>query len=492
MPTPLDQLADCLHDFSDAHAFCIGGVFYTYKDLQQTISSIQESMVNAGVKEHGNIGFLTYDDLQTYASVFAILFSGHAFVPVNPLHPIERNLSMLRQAGVKFLLSSKSSEAEIYRSAGFEIIDTTAKKKSKSILQVPLPDHQVAYILFTSGSTGIPKGVPITVRSLNAFLSSFFELRYNIDETDRFLQMFDLTFDLSIMSYMVPLCIGACVYTVPFGAIKYQEVFRLLEEHKITVALLVPSILNHLRRFFSEIRLEKMKYSLFCGEALMKDLAEEWSRCIPNASIINTYGPTEATIFCMTYDLTKAKHISAYNGFVSIGEPMKGVDVCIVDEELKPVASGEKGELCLAGEQLTNGYWKNESQNKSAFFNYKGIRYYRTGDICFAGESGDYFFAGRIDSQVKINGFRVELGEIEHCARNFLKTNAAAFAIQNESSQQIILVTEGNKEELKSVENYLREQLPDYMVPTKYFSVPEFPLNVNGKLDRNVLLKLIS
>src|SRR5689334_24093175 len=220
--TPLDQLADCLHSFTDEPAFCIADRYYTYGELRSTIGRIQMQISGARPGTHCNIGIFTYDDIETYASVFAILFLGHTFVPVNPLHPVERNQSILAQAEIKILLSSKSNDAaKAFSSDGIKLVITAGAESLLEMTRVPLPENRNAYILFTSGSTGIPKGVPLTVSNLNAFLEAFFSLGYRVDHRDRFIQMFDMTFDLSIMSYMVPLCIGACVYTVPFDAIKY-------------------------------------------------------------------------------------------------------------------------------------------------------------------------------------------------------------------------------------------------------------------------------
>ena len=154
--------------------------------------------------------------------------------------------------------------------------------------------------------------------------------------------MFDLTFDLSIMSYMAPLCIGACTYTVPPDAIKYVHVYKLLEKYEITFALLIPSILFSLKEYFPEMNLPKLKYSLFCGEALYEDLVMEWSKCIPNAAIQNVYGPTEATIFCMLYNVNRGGSNKSLNGILSIGKPMKNTDVLITGDDFKPLPAGEK------------------------------------------------------------------------------------------------------------------------------------------------------
>ncbi len=493
--TPLNQLADSLHHFEDEPAFCIADKYYSYKDFRNTIAGIQNLISEAGATSHCNIGILTYNDIETYASVFAILFLGHAFVPINPLHPQERNQSIINQAGIKIILTCKSDEAALKFSSGTtKTVNTSGPSPKREFMQVPLPSYQPAYILFTSGSTGVPKGVPITVNNLNSFLEAFFSLGYIVDHKDRFIQMFDMTFDLSIMSYMAPLCIGACVYTVPFDGIRYVHVLKLLEQYEITFALLVPSILTNLRQYFPEIVLPKMKYSLFCGEALFEDITMEWAKCLPNAVIQNVYGPTEATIFCMTYNVNRHGINKSLNGILSIGKPVKNMGASIVDDTLKPSLTNEKGELCLSGEQVTPGYWKNEEKNREAFFNYKGNRYYRSGDISFCDEQGDYFYIGREDFQVKINGFRVELSEIEHHSRAFLKTNAVvAHAMVNDiGASQIYMYIENFEGGFEDLDGHLKTKLPSYMIPAKYFSVELFPLNSNGKVDRKALVKMFS
>src|SRR5262249_6798879 len=146
---------------------------------------------------------------------------------------------------------------------------------------------------------------------------------------------------LSVMSYLVPLTLGACAYTVPQNDIKYVTMYQLLEDQKITFALMVPSILSHLRPYFEDIKLEKLRYCLFCGEALYEDLTREWSACVPNARIQNVYGPTEATIFCFAYDWRPGQNQrKSPNGIVSIGKPMKRTKAMIVDDSLTPVKQG--------------------------------------------------------------------------------------------------------------------------------------------------------
>jgi acyl-coenzyme A synthetase/AMP-(fatty) acid ligase len=308
--------------------------------------------------------------------------------------------------------------------------------------------------------------------------------------------MFELTFDLSVMSYLVPLLKGACTYTIPKDKIKFNYIFELMDEHGLTAALMVPSILQYLRPYFDEIDAPKMKYSLFCGEALPLDVTEEWSKCLPNAEISNVYGPTENTIFCTSYVFNRQKENKDHNGILCIGKPMAGVETVIVDNDNNILPKGEKGELCLAGKLLTPGYWKNEEKNKEAFFvtdcNNKPTRFYKTGDLCVEDPNGDYMYLGRIDFQTQIQGYRVELSEVEFHVKAFLdKINAVAIAFTNKiGNTEIGLVIESNEMDLKKLFDYLKEKLPSYMIPTQTRFEKTFPLNINGKTDRKVLKQL--
>src|SRR5262249_948091 len=162
------------------------------------------------------------------------------------------------------------------------------------------------------------------------------------------------------------------------------------------IAPMVPSILAHLRPFFAEIQLPKLRYSLFCGEALYDDVVNEWAACAPNARIKNFYGPTEATVFAMAYECERARPHKIENGIVCIRRPMRDMAAMIVDEELRPLPSRTKGELCLAGPQLTPGYWRNPEKNREAFFRNADRTWYRTGDLAIADSDGDFFYAGRL------------------------------------------------------------------------------------------------
>ena len=488
----LEKVKNSCEVFSDKKAFCIDNKFYTYTEFNGSVATIKNSIENNFDGKNKTIGVLLNDDFLTYTSIFAILFSGNAFVPINPANPIERNINIIEQAEIELILSSKQNNEFKY----IKNINTSELISiSQSLLISEANESDLAYILFTSGSTGLPKGVPISRKSLDSFINAFFQIGYNLSENDKFLQMFELTFDLSIMSYMIPLSIGACVYPTPTIGIKYTNIYTILEEHEITVALMVPSILAFLRPYFEDINLEKLRYSLFCGEALYSEVTEEWSKCVPNALIQNVYGPTEATIFCLTYDWNKNK--KSTNDIISIGKPMNGVSALIVNEDLQILLKNEKGELCLSGNQLTSGYIKNIEKNKESFFNIeiegKSKTFYRTGDICFVDEDGDYAYCSRKDNQIKIQGFRVELSEIEFYARKLTGlTNVAAIPKTNNFGNiEINLFIENSNGHATDLIEKLKSKVPEYMIPSDIISVQKFPFTQNGKIDRKALIKMI-
>ncbi len=498
----LNEFIKCIEKFPERNAFCINGTYYKYSQFAKIISGLKDKISALTDPSIQTIGVTSFDDIETYASFYAALFAGKTFVPIDPSNPIDRNSLMINLAEIKVILTSRIDDDVMKMSKEFpwiKLINT--KGIQSSAIELDVPDSKpedTAYILFTSGSTGIPKAVPLSYKNVNSFIDAFLALGYNLDENDRCLQSSDLLFDLSTMSYMVPLIKGACVYTVPEEGIRYANIYKILTEDEITFALMVPSVLNYLRPFFNDINLEKMRYSLFCGEALYADLITEWMECVPNALIQNVYGPTEATNFCLTYNWHKNKSENKiFNGVICIGKPMENMEAVVIDENYNLLPIGEKGELCLAGFQLTSGYLKNPEKNDNAFFHFRndGIDriFYKTGDIAYQDDEGDFFYCGRKDYQIKIHGYRIELGEIEFHARKFVSpANVAAVSYQNEAGlTKIHLFVEqlnGNNEKLAE---YLKTKIPPYMQPYKISSMECLPLNSNGKVDRKILLNYI-
>ena len=492
----LSPVRECIVNYPDRNAFFIDNAFYTYRQFAERIASIRYG-IQATASDEQIWALAIHDDIDTYASIFALWMEGKAYVPLHPNQPLERNLNIIAQVGLHNVLDSQHKSPFEIEGTEFALHYTNDVHFAVSDLNAPMltqwveaSEDDLAYILFTSGSTGVPKGVQLTRRNIAAFMESFWQTGIDITPDDRCMQVFDLTFDVSVQSYLVALTRGACVYTVPYGQVKYLYAASLIQEHGITFGAMAPSMLTYLRPYFEEFDASSMKACILTAEACPVDLMEAWYGCAKNTEIYDFYGPTEATIYCTYYKLTRGGENLSLNGIISIGKPLANVQAIIIREDGNLVEGQEKGELCVAGDQVTPGYWKNEEKNASSFFVRDGARYYHTGDLCYWHESGNIMYSGRIDQQAKIQGFRVELGEIEHHARTFYQNERRVIAIAFQNAQnltEIALFVEAKQEDSKELIAYLRSKMPSYMIPSRIIYEPSFPLNKSEKVDRNAL-----
>ncbi len=486
------KLQESIEKHKEHNALCINNVFYTYHDFAAKISDIRAAIANTVEDTEKLIGLVTNDDLETYASIIALWLEGKAYVPVNPLTPLERNLQIFELTETKYVIDS--SENSLYDH--HKVISSKTVSQAKIDLEPKeFSGDQIAYILFTSGTTGLPKGVPITFDNVNALVNAIdAEPEFNLVPSDRCLQMFELTFDFSVVTYLFPFLAGSCIYTIPKNVIKYFYIFKLIKEQKLTVLTMVPSIINYLRPYFPEINAPDVRYCSFGGGALHSDIAKEWSDCLPNCKIFNYYGPTEFTVYSGFYPYHKETATKSHNGIIAIGTPQKDTSYLLVDENNNEVPIGVTGELCLGGPQITPGYWKNEEKNAVSFFtkeeNGEKIRYYKTGDLCIKDEVGDFLYVARADFQVKIRGYRVELAEVEfHAkAKSPKKVNMVALDITNNlGNAELGLAIENEPFDTEEMFEYMKTKMPDYMIPGHIRFVKEFPHSINGKVNRKEL-----
>lgn len=491
----LKPLLNSITIYKDRNAFYINSQSYTYNDLANNISKIREAIL-LSKKQNQIIGLVINDDIETYASIFALWLEGRCYVPLHPNWPLERCIDICEQVELDLVLDS----SEKSRYSNIDVINTAQLDFKEVCLDIrkDISDDKLAYILFTSGSTGKPKGVQLSRKNVAAFMDSFWKTEISINEEDRCLQAFDLSFDVSVQSYLVALTRGACVYTIPHGQIKYIYASELIDEHHLTFGAMAPSMLRYLKPYFDEIDATSLKSCILTAEACPMNLMEDWYNCATNVELYDFYGPTECTIYCTYYKLNKGGNNKSLNGIISIGKPMSNCVGLILDENGKECGIGEKGELCIAGDQVTPGYWKNPEKNESSFFfkevNGVNMRFYHTGDLCYKDEDGDIMYSGRLDHQAKIQGFRVEMGEIEYHAREFLGgKNVVCLAFDNEKAlTEIAMFIEAEEFNPDEMLTYMRTKMPSYMIPTRLFFVPVFPLNANDKTDKVKLKAMIN
>lgn len=478
-----DFIANIFHNlerFTQKTAFVIHDQSYSYAELSERVYAIQNTLLSG---EHQQTYALWCDNhINTYASILALWFSGKTFVPLNAAYPVTRNKKIIRLSGCQTIISSK----ELPEYNDYSVLLTPDKGSAESPDLMDHSDKAVLYVLFTSGSTGEPKGVPVTYGNFQAFIDASLSTGFAFSSEDRFLQMYDLTFDGAFQSYIVPLLFGASVHTLFDGMVKYMAVAKLLTSKNITVAKMTPSVLYYLRPWFNQIRLPRLRYSVFGGEALPVSLVREWRKCVPNAEIINVYGPSETTVNVLSYRFDSMDEPLEYDGYISIGKAHPGVECDLIREETD---DPNQGDLCISGKQVFKGYLSGKPDHSFVVLN--GTSFYKTGDRVYRDQEGYYYFRDRMDNQVQINGFRVELSEIEAVIKAKFNSNSVACPIGevNGVYSEIILYVLGDESAKRKIEYYLSTELPGYMRPSKIECLTHLPLLSSGKVDRQQLMK---
>lgn len=478
-------------EYCDRNAFCINDKYYTYEDLGRTITGIRK-LLKENPQNSKIVGLVANNDIETYASIFALAFEGVCYVPLHPGWPNERWQRICRDCTIDYILDSSSGNRQIVG----KVLHTSNLSCSTVDFSVNnrIDDNSLFCILYTSGSTGNPKGVQLTRKNVALAITSFLSIGFSLNKGDKCVQCFDLSFAASIFSIISPLLFGACCYTVPYDAIKFTYVGNLVEQYGITFLMVPSSLLKMLRPYFEDIELGSIITCLITAELVLVEMVDDLFRHFPNMTIYNIYGSTECSGFCTSYPITQKNVIKEHNGYVSIGKEISyNLSCVILNENGKVTSTNEVGELCVGGEQLFTGYYGESSESDSTFFDYshnnKLMRFFHTGDICYRDNDGDIMCLGRRDHQIKVQGFRVDLGEIEAVTRKYTNRNAVCLPLESSNGYQSIVMFVENCQSVETLQLYLRQVLPPYMVPTKIISLAAIPYNANGKIDR---IKLIS
>jgi amino acid adenylation domain-containing protein len=510
-----------LHQHPNRIALELGERQLTYEQLWERAGRVARALNSCLDPAERLVALFANRSVTAYAGVLGILATGRGYVPLNPAFPVERTLRMLNASGCKgVILGSEADQAagdlasgarerlvwllpdDEYRLGRDSLtphqVITACEMQQAADPDAPSVDRDsTAYLLFTSGSTGTPKGVAVSQRSVTSYLS-YVDQRYAVQPDDRCSQNFDLTFDLSVHDLFV--CWDAGATLCPFPE-RYLVPASLVGEKKLTVWFSVPSV----AMFASKLgllepgALSSLRLSLFCGEALSARLAAQWQEAAPRSILENLYGPTEATIAISHYrwdPVTSPE--KCVGGIVPIGWIFEGQKYCIVDEKLSPVSPGDAGELCLAGSQVAAGYLNDPERTKHQFVRIAGMGagpWYRTGDLVKEDERGCLHYLRRVDHQVKISGYRVELQEIELVLREAAGTELAVavpWPVVDGTAAGIVAVLCGSDPSRDhGILKICEERLPRYMVPNRIHHWKSLPVNANGKLDRKRISELI-
>lgn len=498
----------------------LGGEVLNYAALRDRAAAIAATLdARAPAGESGLTAVFAHRSIAAYAGVLGALLRGHGYVPLNPAFPTDRTRSMLLRSGCRSLIVDAHGARqleEVLAGADDGLVLLLPEHDDVAAVAARWPQHRVlgradlldasrwapgpvdpngiAYLLFTSGSTGQPKGVMVAHRNVTHFVDAMVA-RYEVTEQDRFSQTFDLTFDLSAFDMFVCWERGACL-CAPTQSQKMLP-GKYVADCGITVWFSVPStaVLMSRLRILKAGKFPGLRLSLFCGEALPVEVIQRWGEAAPNSLLENLYGPTELTIACTLYrwDAERSPGESE-QGVVPIGEPYPGMEVLVADEQLREVPEGATGELLMTGPQLTLGYWKDAERTAAAFVvpPGRGATHYRTGDRVRRPAPGrPLVYLGRIDNQIKIQGYRVELGEIEAVLREEAGVEVAiavGWPVTASGADGIVGFLGSDGADTVAIRERVIARLPPYMHPSELRLVRDFPLNANGKVDRKALL----
>ncbi|HEX9218092.1 MAG TPA: non-ribosomal peptide synthetase [Gemmatimonadales bacterium] len=461
-------------DRPDAIAAVHGDRQLTYRQLNARANQLARALVARGVTHEAVVGVMTERNLDWLTAVLAVFKAGGAYLPIEPHFPTERIAKMVSRAGAKLVLTQPLIEAAY------------DEGHAASDLGIAVARDQLAYIYFTSGSTGEPKGAMCEhLGFLNHLLAKIDDL--NIVEGTVVAQTAPQCFDISLWQLISALLVGGRTLIVEQETIlDAQRFLDTMGAGRVNVVQVVPSYLEVLVTNLAQRprELGALRYVVATGEALKKELVERWFAALPRIKLVNAYGLTE------TSDDTNHEIMDRppEGERVPLGRPIHNVRIDVVDEQLSPVALGEAGEIVFSGVCVGRGYINDPERTRSAFLpdpHRPGGRLYRSGDYGRWLPDGKLEFLGRRDSQVKISGFRIEIGEIESALVRLPGVRDGAVVVSNK--QLIAFYSGAEPLDANALRKRLGEKLPAYMVPAAFHWRDTLPLTDNGKTDRKAL-----
>lgn len=486
----------------DAIAVSDGDRNLTYQALNDRANRWARHLVELGVDAETIVALVADRNLDFLTAILAVFKAGGAYLPLNPHHPAERIQQVLSQSKAPLILTSNSWTSmlepivsSLTNSHLLNFSQLNAPEYSGANLPIRCTPDNLAYVIYTSGSTGKPKGAMLEQRGmLNHLYAKIVDL--NLSPRSIVAQTAAQTFDISIWQFLVPLLVGGKVEIVSTEiAADPARLLALVARQQISILEIVPSLL---RAILHQIELDtpptlSLKWLLLTGETLPPQLCRQWLEYYPHIPLMNAYGPTECADDVTHYPIYTAPAPEILN--LPIGRPIANTQLYILDRQLQPVPIGVPGELYVGGAGVGRGYLDAPALTQAAFIPNPfhpelSPRLYKTGDRARYLPDGNVEFLGRIDFQVKIRGFRIELGEIEAILSQHPQIQAVTVIDREDKpgnqylAAYIVSTAELTPSDLR---DFLKQQLPDYMVPGAFIFLEQIPLTPNGKVDRKAL-----
>ncbi len=501
--------------YSALTAVKIGERLITYNELNSCALSLAGALLAAGA-ENEAIGLVGQRKASSYFGILGIEYTGCHYTPINPKYSASRLQAIIKDANIRILVGDAGDLIKLESILGTDNmpalaiipegqaprgkrwIDWSALKNTAPLAApVSVKKDSLSYLLYTSGSTGLPKGVKVTHGNITAFLASMAAI-YQLEAGFRASQTFDFSFDPSVSDMFFTWSQGGQLCVLPEEEMMLPAEY--IRREKISFWNSVPSLAIFMNKMgqLSENSFPDLKYSMFCGEQFPKHIADAWKKAAPNSTIENLYGPTEATIYISRFSyLPTDSEKSFRNSIIPIGQPFLHHQVAIIDENGNRVADGETGEICFKGDQVTQGYLHDTAKTDAVFVNFSWDidgrgKWYKTGDLGFVNVDGYVECIGRRDSQIKLGGRRIEIGEIEAVLAGYPQTKDAVVVPLRDDNDIVtgcvafILGTICKEEEME-VRQESTTQLERVFFPKKIISLGEFPLTTSGKIDRKAL-----
>ncbi|HEX2926728.1 MAG TPA: amino acid adenylation domain-containing protein [Ruminiclostridium sp.] len=469
----------------------------TYGELNEKANRLARTLRGLGVKPDSLVGLVADRSFEMITGILGILKAGGAYVPISPDYPKERIGFILKDSGIRLILAQSRYVNFIGESGNTDTLNIINLEDEKSYsedstnVETINSAGNLAYVIYTSGSTGVPKGVMVEHRSVVNILLAL-QQEYPLTESDSFLFKTTYTFDVSVAELFGWFFDGGRLVILKKDAEKDPEsIAEAVYKNGVTHINFVPSMLNG---FLNALdgrdisNLGSLKYVFAAGEALPPTTVEKFHSLLKECRLENLYGPTESTVYATGFEAKNSR--DKIN--VPIGKPLRNIKAYIMNREHGLLPAGIAGELCLGGAGLARGYLNREELTKEKFINNpyaEGEKIYLTGDLARWNQDGNLEFMGRIDHQVKIRGYRIELGEIESALLSHqLVSEAAVIAREEQGSPYlcayIVPAGNANSEELRE---FLKQKLPEYMLPSFYIFIEKIPVLWSGKVDRKAL-----
>jgi len=505
----------------DAVAVAYKGQSLSYRELAQRAARLaQELRRSEHWQAHDGqpprVGILASRGIDACVALLGTCWAGATYVPIGLKLPEERMLTILSLCkltaivadadGVKLLserlraacppvLVCAANEAMPEEIGAIAVAGAGEEAVLPDLSDAPAPmaASDVAYIIFTSGTTGVPKGVMISAAAARHYAQMISRL-LDLRASDRALETCELTFDFSVHNMFSTWEAGAALHILP--ATLVMNAVKFARNAKLTVWNSVPSLVGMLRQVktLHADSLQDLRVTVFGGEALPESTVAAWRVAAPNTAIHNLYGPTEATVFCLGQAVAEDTPITAGRDFVAIGTALPGSEAMIVDGNMQAVPGGASGELAVAGVQLADGYLNDPQMTAARFPTINGKRWYLTGDLASVDSAGVFHCLGRIDNQVKVLGYRVELEEIDAHLRAVSGIDlvaAVAWPTVDGMARGIVGFLGATAVDAVRVIRDLKARVPAYMVPNQLIALETVPLNQSGKVDRQALRRLL-